>query len=112
MSTTVTLELPPEFLELCEADRTEPETVLRGFIADLCEIRNYASAPREDGYCSNGSDERMLARQYYERVGYPYLKEWVGFTRGRERRSPMAQVAPTRTPILAGRGFSLGGRGQ
>ena len=75
MTTTVTLELPDEFLELCEADQVEPERVLRGFIADLCEIRNWASAPREDGYSSNGSDERMLARQYYERVGYPYLHD-------------------------------------
>lgn len=31
------------------------------------------SDPREDGYSSNGSDERMLARQYYDRVGYPYM---------------------------------------
>ena len=75
MSKTVTIELPPEFVELCEADGVEPEIVLRGFIADLCEIRNYASAPREDGYSSNGSDERMMARQYYERVGYPYMHE-------------------------------------
>ena len=75
MSTTITLELPPEFVALCEADEVVPETVLRGFIADLCDIRNYASAPREDGYQSNGSDERMLARQYYERVRYPYVEE-------------------------------------
>jgi hypothetical protein len=38
MSTTITLELPPEFLALCEADEVAPETVLRGFIADLCAI--------------------------------------------------------------------------
>jgi hypothetical protein len=75
MSATITLELPAEFLELCEADSVEPERVLRGFIADLCEIRSYASEPRKDGYQSNGSDERMMARAYYERVGYPYLKE-------------------------------------
>jgi hypothetical protein len=48
----VTLELPAEFLELCEVDGVLPETVLRGFIADLCEIRNYSNAPREDGYAS------------------------------------------------------------
>ena len=50
----------------------EPETVLRGFIADLAEIMNWARNPREDGYSSNGSDERRMAREYYERVGYPY----------------------------------------
>jgi hypothetical protein len=75
MMATVTLELPAEFLELCAEDKVAPETVLRGFIADLCEIRNYASEPREDGYSSNGSDERMLARQYYDRVGYPYMHD-------------------------------------
>lgn len=61
-------------LELCEVDGVLPETVLRGFIGDLCEIRNYSNAPREDGYASNGSDERRLAREYYDRVGYPYLR--------------------------------------
>ena len=75
MSTTISLELPAEFLELCEGDGVAPETVLRGFIADLCAIQNYARDPREDGYQSNGSDERMLAQQYYDRVGYPYMRD-------------------------------------
>ena len=74
MATRVTIDLPPEFVALCQEDDVAPETVLRGFIADLCEIQNYASDPRDDGYQTNGSDERMLARQYYNRVGYPYLK--------------------------------------
>lgn len=69
----LTLELPPEFVELCAADGITPELVLRGFIADLAGILNWANAPRADGYSSNGSDERMMARQYYERVGYPCL---------------------------------------
>lgn len=68
----VTIELPEEFLELCKSDQTEPERVLRGFIADLCGLMNWGSNPRKDGYSSNGSDERMMAREYYERVGYPY----------------------------------------
>jgi hypothetical protein len=75
MSTTITLELPPEFVALCEADEVAPETVLRGFIADLCAIGAHDGEPRTDGYRSNGSDERMLARQYYERMGYPYVEE-------------------------------------
>jgi hypothetical protein len=54
----------------------EPKTVLRGFIADLAEIMNWASDPREDGYSSNGSDERMMVREYYERVGYPYWEQY------------------------------------
>jgi hypothetical protein len=47
----------------------------RGSIADLCQIMSWAADPRLDGYCSNGSngsDERRLAREYYERVGYPW----------------------------------------
>jgi hypothetical protein len=69
---TLTLKLPDEFIELCRRDGVLPETVLRGFIADLCGITNYADAPRDDGYASHGSDERDMAYEYYERVGYPY----------------------------------------
>lgn len=73
----VTISLPDEFLDLCHYDRTEPERVLRGFIADLCEIMNWCSHPRADGYSSNGSDERTFARAYYERVGYAYEGKWL-----------------------------------
>ena len=66
----VTLDLPKEFIELCKRDKVEPEFVLRGFIGDLCGIVNFISNPREDGYNSNGSDERLMAMEYYERVGY------------------------------------------
>jgi hypothetical protein len=68
----VTLKLPDEFIELCREDGVTPEIVLRGFIADLAEIISWADNPRTDGYCSNGSDERTMAREYYERVGYPW----------------------------------------
>lgn len=69
----LTLELPAEFVNLCAADGVTPDLVLRGFIADLAGIMNWANAPRTDGYGSNGSDERRYAMEYYERVGYPYL---------------------------------------
>lgn len=69
----ITLVLPPEFIALCRHDNVPPERVLRGFIADLCELVSWAANPRTDGYASNGSDERLYARQYYERVGYPWL---------------------------------------
>ena len=49
--------------------------MLRGFIADLAGIINWAANPRSDGYGSNGSDERMRARDYYERVGYPWWND-------------------------------------
>jgi len=68
----ITIELPIEFIELCEGDGVTPEIVLRGFIADLAGIHNWAANPRADGYGSNGSDERSMAQEYYERVGYPY----------------------------------------
>ena len=70
----ITIELPIEFIELCEADCVTPQIVLRGFIADLAGIMNWTTAPRADGYSSNGSDERDMAQAYYERVGYPYWK--------------------------------------
>lgn len=68
----LSLELPPEFITKCAGDGVAPEVVLRGFIADLCEIMNWAASPRTDGYSSNGSDERRMAGEYYERVGYPW----------------------------------------
>lgn len=69
----LTIELPPEFIELCQADNVTPELVLRGFIADLAGIMNWAASPRADGYSSNGSDERRMAQAYYERAGYSWL---------------------------------------
>ena len=66
---TVTLVLPREFVALCERDRITPEAVLRGFIADLCDI---TPRPPAGGYCSNGADERAMAQEYYHRVDYYY----------------------------------------
>lgn len=71
----IEIDLPAEFVEMCSADGVEPVTVLRGFIADLAEIHNFLNNPRADGYSSNGSDERRLANEYYQRVGYPYWKK-------------------------------------
>ncbi|HEY8880844.1 MAG TPA: hypothetical protein VIN03_24950 [Roseateles sp.] len=70
----LTLDLPAEFVELCQADGVTPAMVLEGSIADLACIMNYADDPRADGYSSNGSDERRLAMEYYERVGWPWFK--------------------------------------
>jgi hypothetical protein len=69
---TITLALPEEFLALCASDGVVPELVLRGFIAALCQLMSWAADPRTDGYGSNGSDERRMAREYYQRVGYPW----------------------------------------
>ena len=51
----------------------KPEVVLRGFIGDLYGIINWSNHPRADGYGSSGSDERRMAEEYYERVGYPFF---------------------------------------
>jgi len=72
---TVTLELPAEFLDLCEAHKVDPEVVLRGFIADLAEIISWHDAPRSDGYGSHGSDEREAAWHWFDRVGYTALHD-------------------------------------
>jgi hypothetical protein len=58
----LTIELPPEFIELCRVDGVEPEVVLKGFIADPSDIANN---PRIDDFASNGSDERSMAQDYY-----------------------------------------------
>ena len=68
----LTIELPREFIALCQRDSVTPEIVLKGFIADLTGIMSRSKAPRTDGYSSNGSDEREMARAYYRRVGYSY----------------------------------------
>jgi hypothetical protein len=72
----VTLTLPEEFVILCANHHTSPEIVLRGFIADVSGIINWAANPRTDGYSSNGSDERDLAFAYFDRCGYGYLEAW------------------------------------
>lgn len=73
----IEIELPSEFMELCDFDMTTPETVLQGFIADLCRITSSVTHPRADNYNSNGSDEREYARAYYDRVGYPFHAEYL-----------------------------------
>ena len=66
----VEIPVPPEFFELCESRGLTPEQVLRGFIADVCGLQSFVVNPREDGFSSNGSDERMYAEQWFERA-YP-----------------------------------------
>jgi hypothetical protein len=62
------LDVPHEFVQLCARFKLLPASVLRDFIADLCALQNPASRPREDGYGSSGSDERLLAHAYFERA--------------------------------------------
>lgn len=71
----VTIGIPREFIDLCAEVGQQPETVLRGFIADACGLNNYVAFPRADGYSSNGSDERMQAHAYIERAYGMYRQE-------------------------------------
>lgn len=64
----VVLRVPPEFLRECRRVQHKPEDVLRGFIADVAEIRDEMRRPRADGYSSNGSDERELAAAWLDRA--------------------------------------------
>ena len=62
------LQIPREFIDLCGKYRLNPKIVLCGFIADLCELVSWINCPREDGYSSNGTDERLMAQQYFDRA--------------------------------------------
>lgn len=73
-TTAITLDLPPEFVRLCEVDGIDPALMLRGFIADVCGITGWVHVPRTDGYSSNGSDEREMARAYFWRAGLHCLR--------------------------------------
>ncbi|QOC21573.1 hypothetical protein IC757_11025 [Wenzhouxiangella sp. AB-CW3] len=70
MARRLVLTLPPEYLGLCREYGLDPAALLRGFIADLCEIPDWADDPRPDGYTSHGADERDLAWAWFERCGY------------------------------------------
>lgn len=59
MKTQITLEIPKQLQLLCLLLETTPEEILQGFINDVS---------LEVG--SNGSDERMMAVEYFLRVGY------------------------------------------
>lgn len=64
----LTLDVPSEFVDLCTQFRATPVEVLRGFIADAADLKNFMAAPRADGYSSNGSDERTMAYDYIQRA--------------------------------------------
>jgi len=61
------LHLPREYLNYCADRGLKPATVLRAFIADLCELFDWNACPREDEYSTNGSDERLYAEAYFQR---------------------------------------------
>jgi hypothetical protein len=87
-STAITLDLPPEFMHLCQLDGVEPVTVLRGFIADLCGITGWLHVPRTDGYSCHGSDEREMARVYFWSVGHHWRQGHGGRPHATTERTP------------------------
>lgn len=56
----VTLQIPDEFDRLVQARGLDPAQVLAAFMADLAHTAD-----------SNGSDERMHAEQWFDRVVWP-----------------------------------------
>lgn len=62
------LAIPPEFDALCATYKYDVESVLRGFIADACGLKNEVSAPRIDGFSTNGNDEHAQAYAYLEQA--------------------------------------------
>ncbi len=58
--TAITLDVPPEFAAFCQGRQLTVEQVLTAFVHDLAETRQ-----------SNGSDERMLAQAWFDRVVWP-----------------------------------------
>lgn len=55
--TEITLPVPPAFVAFCAGNRLTPAQVLAAFMHDLAETAE-----------SNGSDERMCAAQWFDRV--------------------------------------------
>jgi hypothetical protein len=74
-----TISLPDEFLLLCEQYGLTPLQAFRDFVADVCGIENYCTSPRTDDYNSNGSDEKGMARAYFDRAHWnPDIEEKYG----------------------------------
>lgn len=70
----VVLRVPRELRVLANDHRVGVDEFLRAFMADVCDIRNTYANPRADGLSSNGSDERDLAEQWFQRAfGHRYL---------------------------------------
>ena len=87
---------------LCAEDGIDPETVLRGFMADLAEIISWSDRPRTDGYNSNGSDERSMARAI--------TSEWA--IRGGTNRASLRDTATAKRKATATLDASQGNKAR
>lgn len=62
----VDMSIPAEFADFCEEHGVSPAQVFAGLVGDLCGIN------RPDMiFNSHGSDERDLARRWFDRVCWP-----------------------------------------
>jgi len=60
----VPVAVPLEFFELCIRLRSDPETILKAFIADVCNLSSTPELPRADGAMSHGTEAKRKARDY------------------------------------------------
>lgn len=60
----VPVAVPLEFFELCIRIRSDPETVLKSFIADVCHLSSTPELPRADANMSSGTETKRKARDY------------------------------------------------
>lgn len=60
--TTITITVPPELEALAKSVGTDAQDVIESFVRDLCELPG-----------NNGSDERMHADAWFNRVVWPLM---------------------------------------
>lgn len=71
----LTIQLPDDFLDLCDYDMVSPEKVLCDFIADLCNITDRQPEHGAENYITNKSGDRDRAQVYYDRI-HGWQADW------------------------------------
>lgn len=110
-TTPLQLAIPPEFANTCAEVGMSVDRVLRAFMADAAGIMNYLRNPRADGFSSNGSDERDMAKAYIERT-WGHNREWAAQNRyereqAEERHEQQESIFDEVQDILDGCGLEL-----
>ena len=73
----VQVAVPLEFFELCTRMRSDPETILKGFIADACSLASTPELPRADANMNHGTKAKRKAREYL-RQAWRLKKDFFG----------------------------------
>ncbi|MGN0918113.1 MAG: hypothetical protein ACI4NO_03095 [Oxalobacter sp.] len=60
----IPVAVPLEFFELCIRMRSDPEAVLKSFIADVCHLSSTPELPRADANMNRGTEAKRKARDY------------------------------------------------